>query len=83
LEVGHQGGQLIDSNQSVTVSVEIVKNFLKSIFLLVAIGDGNEALSHEGDQLTDLVLEGLSIFVLSTAPGLLHHSAEVVIRRSG
>lgn len=81
--MGHEGGQLVDSNQSVTVSVEIIENFLKSVFLLAAIRDGNEALSHEGDQLTDLVLEGLSIFILSTAPGLLHHSAEVVIRRSG
>lgn len=48
----------------------------------MAIGDSNEALSHQLNQLHNLVLERLRLFILTHAPGLLHHDTEVVIRRS-
>lgn len=49
----------------------------------MSVGDGNQALSEEFDQLADLVLEILTLLVLADAPSLLHHDYEVVVGGSG
>ena len=82
LELCHEGGQLFESEDAVRVAIKFIEQLPELVFFLVSVGDGNQPLSEQFDQLADLVLEILRLIVLGEAPSLLHHDDKVVVGRS-
>ena len=81
-KLGEQSGQLVDGQVAALVLVKGAEHVAELIFLLLRVGQGNETLAHEAEEMhdTDVVHRGSWIFI--DFPNLGHYLGERVIIRT-